>query len=80
VLYPDFRLKRSYDCKITVGGKSNDCQDHKKSVHFGALLALSMLASAVSAQSYPNGPVHIIVPYSAGGLAGALARTTTPAS
>jgi tripartite-type tricarboxylate transporter receptor subunit TctC len=31
-------------------------------------------ARPVSAQTYPNGPVRIIVPYSAGGLADALAR------
>ena len=46
----------------------------------GILLRLSAvgisLACPASAQSYPNGPVHIIVPYSAGGLADALARTT----
>ena len=42
---------------------------------FGALLILLALALPVVAQTYPNGPVHIIVPYSAGGLADALART-----
>ena len=43
---------------------------------FGALLILLALALPVmAAQTYPNGPVHIIVPYSAGGLADALART-----
>ena len=46
----------------------------------GTLLLLSAMgisfAYPASAQSYPNGPVHIIVPYSAGGLADALARTT----
>jgi len=45
-------------------------------VGFGALLILSVLVSPIAAQTYPNGPVHVIVPYSAGGLADALARTT----
>ena len=46
----------------------------------GTLLLLSAVgisfAYPASAQTYPNGPVHVIVPYSAGGLADALARTT----
>src|SRR5665213_1943463 len=41
---------------------------------FGALLIPLALALPVAAQTYPNGPVHIIVPYSTGGLADALAR------
>jgi tripartite-type tricarboxylate transporter receptor subunit TctC len=45
----------------------------------GTLLVLSLsavwIAPPVSAQDYPNGPVRIIVPYAAGGLTDALART-----
>jgi tripartite-type tricarboxylate transporter receptor subunit TctC len=33
-------------------------------------------APPASAQTYPNGPIHIIVPYAAGGLVDALARVT----
>ena len=43
------------------------------------LLMLSAIsgwfAQSAAAQTYPNGPVRVIVPYSAGGLADALART-----
>jgi tripartite-type tricarboxylate transporter receptor subunit TctC len=45
----------------------------------GALLMLSAIALSArpaNAQTYPNGPVHVIVPYAAGGLADALARIT----
>jgi tripartite-type tricarboxylate transporter receptor subunit TctC len=43
----------------------------------GTLLVLSgvWIAPPVIAQDYPNGPVRIIVPYAAGGLTDALART-----
>ncbi len=33
-----------------------------------------LVAPPVAAQSFPNGPIHIIVPYAAGGLTDALAR------
>jgi tripartite-type tricarboxylate transporter receptor subunit TctC len=44
------------------------------------LLILSIIvggfAPTAIAQNYPSGPIHIIVPYAAGGLTDALARTT----
>ena len=44
------------------------------------LLMLSVLggwfAQPAVAQTYPSGPIHIIVPYAAGGLVDALARVT----
>lgn len=46
----------------------------RRDARFGALLILLALTLPVAAQAYPNGPVHIIVPYSTGGLADALAR------
>jgi tripartite-type tricarboxylate transporter receptor subunit TctC len=39
-------------------------------------LAAALLAPPASAQNYPSGPVHIIVPYSPGGLNDSLARVT----
>lgn len=37
---------------------------------------VGLFVSTAAAQSFPNGPLHIIVPYSTGGLADALARAT----
>ena len=45
-----------------------------KSLWAVALLCLSSLTFAAHAQTYPNRPVKIIVPYAAGGTADALAR------
>jgi tripartite-type tricarboxylate transporter receptor subunit TctC len=46
----------------------------------GTLLMLSMIGGSFAqqavAQTYPSGPIHIIVPYAAGGLVDALARVT----
>ena len=46
----------------------------------GTLLILSAIggwfAQQAVAQTYPSGPIRIIVPYAAGGLADALARIT----
>jgi tripartite-type tricarboxylate transporter receptor subunit TctC len=49
----------------------------KSSVVMPILAAIAgLFGQTAVAQNYPNGPVHLIVPYSAGGLADALARTT----
>jgi tripartite-type tricarboxylate transporter receptor subunit TctC len=49
-------------------------------LEIGTLLVLSAImagfADRADAQSYPSEPIHIIVPYAAGGLADALARVT----
>src|SRR5256885_17262935 len=49
-------------------------------VGVGILLMLPAIggwfAQPAVAQSYPSGPIHIIVPYAAGGLVDALARVT----
>lgn len=39
-----------------------------------ATIACSVMATAVLAQEYPNKPVRIVVPFSAGGLTDVLAR------
>src|SRR5215831_14613334 len=45
---------------------------------FGTLVMLSTIAGSFAqqagAQTYPSGPIHIIVPYAAGGLVDAIAR------
>src|SRR5262249_4467732 len=41
-----------------------------------SLMIAVWFAAAARAQNYPNGPIHIIVPYAAGGLTDALARIT----
>ena len=50
---------------------------HRPNAAFVALLAgtaLSLFLSAAAAQSYPNKPIHVIVPYPAGGAVDAMAR------
>jgi len=41
-------------------------------------LAALLTATAVQAQNYPSGPVHLIVAYSAGGTGDVVARTVAP--
>lgn len=43
-----------------------------------ALLALGVSAGALAAQSWPSQPIHIIVPYAAGGGTDATVRTLAP--
>jgi tripartite-type tricarboxylate transporter receptor subunit TctC len=62
------------------GGKQNVVKRKAVRKSNGAMLILLAIAGLVGqpavAQTYPNGPIHIIVPYSTGGLADALARAT----
>jgi len=52
----------------------------KKCAGIGTLSVLSaiwgLFAQQAVGQSYPNGPIHIIVPYAAGGVTDSLARVT----
>ncbi len=44
---------------------------------FLATIALFVTASAALAQQYPNRPIHLIVPYPAGGATDVVARVVT---
>jgi len=44
---------------------------------FLATIALLVPASAALAQQYPNRPIHLIVPYPAGGATDVVARVVT---
>ena len=43
-----------------------------------AALALTLTAASAQAQTYPSGPVHMIVAYAAGGTGDVVARTVAP--
>jgi len=45
-----------------------------RSLARGTLVALSLLAGLAHAQTYPSGPIHLIVPYPPGGGADGIAR------
>src|SRR5262249_45955807 len=54
---------------VQMGGS-----DMLRFIRAAACVALAMLASAASAQTYPSGPVKLIVPIPAGGVTDVMAR------